>query len=252
MSRRSRVNAKGRSTGAIDRFIGIRRSVLHSPQFSVLSCTSRALLFELQTMFNGTNNGVIFLSVRDATARLGLSDLKAAQVAFRELRQLGWITETLAGCFTVKAGEISRARAWRLNWIGKDGKSTGPDVLPILNYAALTKAQRRRLERRRTILSRYLKDYQRGHFAVEESTTMSARMAAAEPSRVEESSTPKSENGAKLPIRSVGESTTHIKYHSPVTADLVAARRARLRLVIVGGSLESLSNGQTAAEAQAA
>lgn len=89
MSRRNRVNATGRSLGPIDRYIGIRRSLLHSPQFSALSCNSRALLLELQAMFNGTNNGAIFLSVRDATARLGLADYKAAQSAFAELRKLG-------------------------------------------------------------------------------------------------------------------------------------------------------------------
>lgn len=252
MSRRNRINATGRSTGPLERFIGVRRSLLHSAQFSALSCTSRALLFELQAMFNGTNNGTIFLSVRDATARLGLADYKAAQAAFTELIRLGWITQTVAGCFAVKAGDISRARAWQLKWIGCDGKSTGPDALPALDYSTLTKAQRRRVERRQTVLSRYLKDYQRGHFAVEESTMLSARMAAAEAQHVEESSTPKSGNGAKPPIRSVRESTTHIKYHSPVTADLVAARRARLRLVVLGSSLESLSNGEAPAEARAA
>ena len=38
-------------------------------------------------------------------------------------------------------------------------------------------------------------------------------MAVAEPRSVEETSTLHSENVAKLPIRSVGKSTTHIKYH---------------------------------------
>jgi hypothetical protein len=247
MTRRNRVNAKGRSTVPLERFIGIRRSLLHSPQFSALSCTSRSLLFELQAMFNGTNNGAIFLSVRDATARLGLADFKAAQAAFTELRQLGWITETVAGCFAVKAGEISRARAWHLNWIGRDGKCTGSDALPPLDYAVLTKNQRPRVDRRQRVLSQYLKDYQRGQFAVEESTTLSARMAAAEAPSVEESTTSKNENGGKQPIRSVGESTTHIKYHSPVTAEQAAIRRARLRLAILGGSLERISNNQIAA-----
>jgi hypothetical protein len=247
MSRRNRVNAKGRSTGPIERLLIIRRSLLHSPQFSALSSASRALLFELQAMFNGTNNGAIFLSVRDATARLGLADYKAAQTAFTELRQLGWITETVAGSFTVKAGEISRARAWQLNWIGRDGKSTGSDALPALDHSTLSKAQRLRVERRQTVLSRYLKDYQRGHFAVEESTTMSARMAAAAPSSVEETTTPNKENGGKPPNHSVGESTTHIKYHSPVTAKRLAARRARLRMAVIGRSPEKPSNDQVAA-----
>lgn len=250
MKRRTRVNAKGRSTGPLERFIGIRRSILHSPQFSALSCAARALLFELQTMFNGTNNGAIFLSVRDATARLGMADYKAAQAAFTELRQLGWIAETFAGSFTVKAGEISRARAWQLNWISRDGRSTGPDALPPLNYSTLTKAQKRRVGRRQTVLFRYLKEYQRGHYAVEDSTTMSARMEAAARSSVEESTTFISENGEKLPICSVGESTTHIKYHSRITAQCVAARRARLRLAVIGSPFEKPWNKP--AEARAA
>lgn len=150
----------------------------------------------------------------------------------------------------MKAGEVSRARAWQLNWIGRDGRSTGPDMLPALDYPTLAKPQKRRVERRQSVLSRYLKDYQRGHFAVEESTTMSARKAAADLRSVEETSTRYSENGAKLPIRSVGESTTHIKYHSPATAEHVAARRARLRSAVIGLSFEKPWNG--AAEARAA
>jgi hypothetical protein len=248
---RKRTNAKGRTITSVERFIGIRRSLLHSPQFSALSCNSRSLFFELQAMFNGTNNGAVFLSVRDATARLGLSDLKAAQTAFEELRQFGWITETVAGCFGVKAGEISRARAWQLNWIGRDGKSTGPDVLPSLDYSILSTAQKRRVERRQTVLSRYLKDYQRGHFAVVESTTLGLRIAAAEALHVEQSTTPKCQNGEKPPICSVRGSTTHLKYHSPVSPEDVAGRRARLRLAVIGGSLGKPSGSQVR-EARAA
>jgi len=250
MSRRNRVDAKGRSTGPIERLVIIRRSLLHSPQFSALSCASRSLLFELQAMFNGTNNGAIFLSVRDATARLGMADLKAGQAAFAELQRLGWITETVSGCFAVKAGELSRARAWRLNWIGRDGKSAGPDALPPLDYATLSKPQRQRVNRRQTVLSGYLRDYQNGRFAVEESITLSARMAAAAPLSVEESTTLKSGNGGKQPIGSVGESSTHIRYHSPASHDQVAARRVRLRLAVVGGSLDKQSKKIEAAADQ--
>jgi hypothetical protein len=69
---------------------------------------------------------------------------------------------------------------------------------------------------------------------VEESTTLEARKAAVEPFSVEESTTLKSGKGGKPPIRIVGESSTHIEYHSPVTLEAVAARRARLRLAVVG------------------
>jgi len=241
------MDRKGRGTAPIERFIGIRRSLLHSPQFSALSCTSRSLLIELQAMFNGTNNGEIFLSVRDATARLGLADFKAAQAAFAELRQLGWITETVAGCFAIKAGEVSRARAWRLNWINRDGRSTGPDALPALDYSSLTKGQKPRVERRQRVLSQYLKSYQRGRFAVEESTALSARMEAADALSVEKCTTCFGGNGGKLPIGSVGESTTHIKYHSPITTQLVAMRRARLKSAVVGSLVQKPPLNQAAA-----
>lgn len=161
-------------------------------------------------MFNGTNNGAVFLSVRDATARLGLADHKAAQTAFDELRQIGWITETVAGGFALKAGEVSRARAWHLNWIGRDGRSVSPATLPALDYGSLSKAQKRRIERRHKVLSQYLKDYQAGNFTVEDSPTLSARMAAASALGVEDSRTLKMENRRKVPEHCVGESTTHL------------------------------------------
>lgn len=189
MKRKNRANAKGRSTGSTSRFMMTRRSLFHSPQYSALSCASRALFDELLAMFNGTNNGYIFLSVRDATDRLGFSDYKAAMAAFAELEQLGFITEAMAGSFAIKAGEVSRARAWRLNWIGRDGRCVGPEELPPLNFSSLTKIQKRRVERRQRVLGIYLKDYQRGKFAVEESTTLDTRIAAAGERSVEESTT---------------------------------------------------------------
>src|SRR4051812_45241532 len=97
-SRRSRrgVDAKGRSTGFNHPVLILRRSLVHSPQFSALSSTARSLLLELQGIYNGTNNGRLFLSVRDAAARLGLADLKAAMNAFNELETLGFISQTVA------------------------------------------------------------------------------------------------------------------------------------------------------------
>jgi len=121
-----KVNEKGRNPGGAGRFIMVSRSLTHSPQFSALAPTSRALFFELQAMFNGTNNGAIFLSCKDAGDRLGLSDLKAVRGAFDELRDLGFITETIGASFAIKAGRVSKARAWNLNWIVR-GYGAGPD-----------------------------------------------------------------------------------------------------------------------------
>lgn len=210
-----RKNAKGRNPGGVGRFIMVSRSLIHSPQFSTLSPTSRALFFELQAMFNGTNNGALFLSCKDAGERLGLSDLKAVRTAFDELRNLGFITETVGASFSIKAGRASKARAWNLNWIVR-GYCVGPDALPTLDFTRLTATQKKRVEKRSQVLSRYLGDYQKGKFAVEDFTTLEARKAFAEQPIVEESTTMESEIGGNRPIRSVEDSTHHLEYHGVV------------------------------------
>jgi hypothetical protein len=172
-------------------------------------------LFELQAIFNGTNNGTIFLSCKDAADRLGLSDLKAIRAAFDELRDLGFITETIGASFAIKAGRISKARAWNLNWIVR-GYCAGPDCLPPLDFTRLTATQKRRVERRSRVLSRYLGEYQSGKFAVEESTTLEARRAFAGQSIVEDSATTISRKAGNPPIGSVEDSTHYIKYHGGV------------------------------------
>lgn len=207
MSRRP--NAKGRNSSGVDRFVLVRRELLHSPQFSALSSNSRALFFELHAMFNGTNNGAIFLSVRDAADRIGLADLKAVSAAFEELRALGFITETIGSSFTIKPTGVSKARAWGLNWIGRGG-CLGPDCLPPLDFGKLTKMQKRRVAKRSGVLSRYVGNYQKGKFPVEDSITIEARKHFVSAAVVEDSSTVKSENGKNPPIRSVRDSSTHI------------------------------------------
>lgn len=194
-----------------DPYMLISRALWHSPTISALSPPSKALLVEMHSLYNGANNGLLFLSVRDAAARLGFSDLKAAQRAFAELEALALITETIGSAFRIKADSVSRARAWRLNWINpKARKCVGPDDLPPLDFAALTPAQRRRVNARQTCLKRYAKEYVGNKTAVEESSTLDLRRDFSSSLSVEESSTPKSGNGGNPPNCSVGESSTHI------------------------------------------
>jgi hypothetical protein len=167
--------ANGRNLDGVERLVILRRSLLHSPQYSALSVTSRSLIFELQAMFNGTNNGTLFLSLRDAAARLGLSDLKAAQKAFDELVRFGFITQTIGATFHIKTDRVSKARGWRLNWMNEAGRCAGPDALPDLDQSAMPSRQNRRVARRMTVLGRYLKRYSEGQFAVERSSTIPAR-----------------------------------------------------------------------------
>ena len=187
--RKRKMAANGRNLDGVERVIVLRRSLLHSPQYSALSVTARALLFELQAMYNGRNNGTLFLSLRDAAVRLGLSDLKAAKKAFDELLQLGFLTQTIGSSFRIKADRISKARAWQLNWINDAGRCAGPDALPALNQSKLSRTQNRRAGTRMTLLGRYLRKYAEGQFAVEDSSTISTRKAFAEQATVENSST---------------------------------------------------------------
>lgn len=211
MSRR-KANATGRNPGGSGRVIIVKRALIHSPQFSALASTSRTLFFELHALFNGTNNAKIFLSCKDAADRLGLSDLKAVRAAFDELRDLGFITETIGASFAIKAGQTSKARAWNLNWISR-GYCAGPDVLPDLDFSRLRPIQKRRVERRSRVLSRYLRDYQNGKFAVEESTPLDARKAFVRQNAGEESTTTQTRNVRFLPNISMEDSTHYIEYH---------------------------------------
>ena len=195
----------------IEPFFLITRSFWHSPHVSVLGPPARALMIEMHSMYNGANNGVLFLSVRGAAARLGFSDLKAATSAIDELVQLGLITETVSASFSMKADSVSRARAWRLNWIdSKAMRCVGAGALPPLDFSTLTATQKRRLNARQSALKRYVREYAKNRSAVEDSSTLDARRAFAEQRRVEDSSTPKCKNGRKPPNSVVRDSSTHI------------------------------------------
>jgi hypothetical protein len=132
-------------------------------------------MVELLSMFTGRNHDRIFLSVRDATDRLGFSDWRAAAAAFDELRAVNLISLTHEAFFDVKTGSTSRARVWRLNWVDEEGKPVSPDVLPCLDHQSLSSKARKRVERRQTALSRYFKAHASKKFSVVDSTAFDAR-----------------------------------------------------------------------------
>lgn len=215
-----RPNAKGRNserTGNADRVLILRRSLWQSPRFSSLSCTARVLALELLSMFNGTNNGAIFLSVRDATDRLGFTDFRPALEAFAELERTGLISLTFAGTFAIRTGEVSKAHAWRLNFVDAEGKPASEDSLPAIDLNALPAKSQSRMAKRQKVLKRYLKERQEGKFAVGDFTTLEARRVGESPTvdagGVEEITTPRPENGLNASTGSVGDSTTHIIHH---------------------------------------
>lgn len=120
--RRNKVNASGRNENPIKRFAGIPHEILLSAAFRCLDCTARALLLDLVMMENGHNNGSVWLSVRDAVDRLGITDARPAIRSFETLQTAGLIAMTKEAHFSVKAAETSRARCWRLTWRPFGGK----------------------------------------------------------------------------------------------------------------------------------
>lgn len=246
---RKRVDATGRNPDAFGRdnaVLIIRRSLWQSPRISALSAPARALMVELLSIYNGRNNGSLFLSVKDATDRLGFSDWRAAASALRELELTGLITMTVQSYFDIRTGVHSRARAWRLNWIADDGERLADDALPKFDEQALDIRARKRLARRQTALKRYFKDHAKGKFAAVDSTTLDARRPENATHPAVETTTLKSANGGNAPIAQMGETTAHLSYHGVTggerrigpSSDRIAARRERLRLAVIGGSIE--------------
>src|SRR3546814_10003039 len=92
-----------------------------SAAYRSLTPNARALLVEMMAMENGQNNGSLWLSIRDAAARIGLVNKESVGKAFDELTAAGLIALTKEAHFSVKAAETSRARCWRLtflHWVG--------------------------------------------------------------------------------------------------------------------------------------
>jgi len=116
---KSRPNQTGRSNTS--RFARLDYRLLNSNAYRALSPNARALLIEVVMLYNGENNGSLWLSVRDAAHRMGVADVTAASNAFAELQDMGFITMTQDAHFRVKASDTCRARCWRLTWEGGTG-----------------------------------------------------------------------------------------------------------------------------------
>ena len=211
----ARPNAKGRNDKAVGKSgwrLQVMRSFWLSPVASAMTVNEKALFWELTSLHTGGNNGELFMSVRDATHRIGLNDYAAGINAFNGLIGLGLITVTADACFNVKASEASRARAFRLNWIDDNGQPKPGDAFP-LDAGAISPDRRRRVERRMKALKAFVRDREQGKFAVGESLTIAARMDAARERLARESLTLKPDNHANLPNEAIRESLTYLDYH---------------------------------------
>jgi hypothetical protein len=102
-----RHNHKGRST--TDRFVSLPHWMLQSSAWHSLTPVARSVFIELAAIYNGSNNGRLALSARDAGERVRCSKNTAAR-AFVELTQKGFIDLCSRGHFDRKTPHAAEYR----------------------------------------------------------------------------------------------------------------------------------------------
>ncbi len=102
-----RHNHKGRST--TERLVSLPYWMLQSPAWRSLSPVARSVFIELAAIYNGSNNGRLALSARDAAERVRCSKNTAAR-AFAELAQKGFIDLCSHGHFDRKTPHAAEYR----------------------------------------------------------------------------------------------------------------------------------------------
>lgn len=152
-----RVNATGRSEGG-ESHVRLYGWELKSPAYRALSIGGRALLIELKALYNGRNNGELFLSVRDAAGRLGVSK-NYAWDRFWELRRLGFIRPHRVGAFNLKSeARRGEATSWVLTEFAlgpalptKDFMHWRPSRLPVAEIHSTVPIERQTVSASETL-----------------------------------------------------------------------------------------------------
>ena len=90
---------------------------MRSAAWQSLSCEARAVLVELYALFDGSNNGRLFLSIREAASRVSVGKSTAA-AALAQLVDRGFIRPNVKGAFTLKQ---RHATSWVLTEFEHEG-----------------------------------------------------------------------------------------------------------------------------------
>tara|TARA_R110002126_G_scaffold114842_1_gene253565 strand:- start:210 stop:731 length:522 start_codon:yes stop_codon:yes gene_type:complete len=115
----AKTNLKGRST--YEAYIKLHRGVTDSPAWKELSCEAKCLMLSIWERHNGTNNGRIPFSHREARLALSVGNTKTAR-AFKQAQEHGFLIARKKGSFNYKvsAGE-GRATEWEISTEPCDG-----------------------------------------------------------------------------------------------------------------------------------
>ena len=84
-----------------DRFVALPYTMVESKAFKELSCTAVRIFIELKKRFNGSNNGHIFLSIREAK-KICHAGQRSVSRAFEDLVLKGFIKFNKRGAFTYR------------------------------------------------------------------------------------------------------------------------------------------------------
>lgn len=93
-------------------FVMLDHRILDSPAWVDLGGTAAKLLLLMARLYNGSNNGELFLAERAAAEAIGVRR-GAAAAAFDDLEAHGFIRATKRGAFSVK---VKLATSWRLTF----------------------------------------------------------------------------------------------------------------------------------------
>ena len=101
-----------------DFFIQLYKIFFDEPAWLALPMGARCLYLDVKRLYNGRNNGELFLSVREAARRLGCSP-SSAHGWFQELTDKGFIRPATPGTLGVNGRGL--ATCWILTEIGYRG-----------------------------------------------------------------------------------------------------------------------------------
>lgn len=205
--RTKRPNRKGRNDNPRDAFTRLPHVIQSSGAYSALNPNARALLLEILSMHNGNNNGSLWLSVRDATHRMGLASVDSARTAFEDLMTVGFLRMTKDAHFSVKAADTSRARCWRVTFLHAPGTGVTEEWR---KFEPTDKATARRMNRGLSVRNAYYKAKAQEKLPVLDSGTIKAAASEIAARAVLDSGTAKPANDAKQPKSVVPDSCTYI------------------------------------------
>ena len=100
----------GKAGNIADKYVRLHIWLMRSAAYQSLPVGARALLVELYALFNGSNNGDLYLSAREAGKRLSVGKATAYRW-FTALEDRGFIRARQRGAFTLK---VRHATTWIL------------------------------------------------------------------------------------------------------------------------------------------